>query len=383
MSRSLTVRVGVIWMKSRGRYYLRWKDPRTKKYRTERTEIATHGRRQRAQAERLAHTREQELNVELNRATYTFDQFDKVYRQEHLKFTSSDNIYKWNATIRFVYEAAAKRGIMSAELTLDDIKPLFLSEVETAAREYLAAGSISSYMGTLRSGFSWAASMEMMPPLPRRRSRGRATHELPAMRLEPITIESLRKMQKVCDTVVGKAHAKSVADYLNALWLSGCRMREPLGIHAFRRDCHRPFTLDGDRPRFCWTNTQKGRRDVIARVTRDFADDVQQRIPDGGFLYVPRCETGEITGRTALSNLVSEIGREAEVMAEPNKTATAKHFRSSFVTRWSMRGMPIALIQEIVRHRSRATTEKYYVGDLSGKIDFDESQFGEQVGERE
>ncbi|MDV6030072.1 MAG: hypothetical protein F9B45_08180 [Phycisphaera sp. RhM] len=40
--------------------------------------------------------------------------------------------------------------------------------------------------------------------------------------------------------------------------------------------------------------------------------------------------------------------------------------------------MPIALIQEMVRHRSRSTTERYYVGDLSGKIDFDESKFGDQ-----
>ncbi|MEM6471289.1 MAG: hypothetical protein AAF802_17135 [Planctomycetota bacterium] len=382
MTKSPAVRVGVIWMKSRGRYFLKWKDPLTKKYRTERTDIDTRGKKARSEAIRLTHAKEQELNSMLDKSDITFDQFNEMYRREHLDFTSKDNRYKWNAAIRFIYEAASRRGIPSAALRLDEIKPLFLSEVETIARKEISGGSIGSYLGTLRSGFSWAASMELMPPLPSRRSRGRDTHELPAMRLEPISLESLRKMQGVCDSIVGKQNAKSVETYLQALWLSGCRMREPLEIHAFRRDCHRPFNLSGDRPAFCWTNTQKGRRDVIARITRDFASDVMSRVEDGGFLYKPRCETGEITGRTALSNLVSAIGKKAEVFAEPTKTATAKHFRSSFVTRWSLRGMPIALIQEMVRHRSRATTERYYVGDLSGKIDFDETQFGEQDGEQ-
>ncbi|QDV85015.1 site-specific integrase [Planctomycetes bacterium TBK1r] len=382
MKRIPTVRVGVFWKASKGRYFLRWTDPFTGKRRSEQTEITTRNKRGRSRADRLAVTKEQELKESLRRDDFSWDAFEEKYKQEHLKFTSTDNQQKWNAVVKFLHAAAAESQQVYGELMLSDVKPLFLSEVETLIRSKLSGGSVSSYVATLRSGLSWAASMEMMDPLPRRRSRGRVEHVLPAMRLNPITRDDLKKMKDVTDSVVGKRYGQSVKDYLEALWLSGCRMCEPLQIHATRRNCHRPLNLAGEHPKFCWVNTQKNRRDVIARVTKDFAADVERRVADGGFLYQPRCETGLLESRTSLSKVVADIGRKADVWAEEGKAATAKHFRSSFVTRWSIRGMPIALIQEMVRHRSRSTTERYYVGDLSGKIDFDESRFGDQSGDQ-
>lgn len=382
MKKVPTVRVGAFWKASKGRYYLKWSDPFTGKRPTAQTDIVTRNKRGKTQADKLAQIKEQELNAAIGKADYSFDDFADKYRKEHLQHTSKDNQYKWSAVVKFLRIAATESNQVFGELMLSDVKPLLLSEVETLIRSELSSGSVSSYIATLRGGLSWAACMEMMDPLPRRRSRGRIEHVLPAMRLKPITLVHLQEMMDVTGSVVGKKYASSVKSYLQALWLSGCRMREPLQIHATKRDCHRPLSLNGEYPKFCWVNTQKNRRDTIARVTQDFAADVRCRVADGGFLYQPRCETGEITDRTALSKVVADIGKKADVWAEEEKTATAKHFRSSFVTRWSIRGMPISMIQEMVRHRTRATTEKYYVGDLSGQIDFDESVFGDQSGDQ-
>ena len=376
-----TVRVSAFWKSSKGCYFLKWRPYGERSYRTQKTEITTRNRRSEFKAKKLAELKQEKLNQQLRgrEVDWLWDDFCDRYHSDHLLDTSSDNQYKWNAVRKRVESVAAREVI--GEFSLSDITPLFLALIETELRrgnddlKPLAVGSIPSYMATLRSGLSWAASLELMPYMPPSRSRGRIAHENPAMRLTPITKESLEAMKKAAKHLVGQRSAESIAEYLEALWLSGCRMREPLQIHTGRRDYHYPLALSSSRPMMSWTSSQKGRYAGVHRITTDFAAHLLERTDRDGLIYKPRCETGEITDRTALSKLFSAIGKAAKVIAEdgdPPKTATAKHMRSSFVTRWSMRGMPLALIQEIVRHRSEATTKKYYVGDLRGKLDFDE-----------
>lgn len=383
MKRKPTVRVGAFWKSSKGRYFLKIR-VRNSEW-TEQTDIDTRSTRSKSKADKQAERRKQELLAKFNQSDWTWDDFEERYKKSHLKFTSRDNQHKWNAVSKFVELAAKENREIGGLLHLSDIKPRFLTDVETLLRSELSAGSIDSYMGTLRGGLNWAASEEMMPPLPRRRKPpGRVDEDLPAYRLIPIDEQSLERMFDVTDTVVGKRHAESVKRYLRALWLSGCRMREPLSIHAFKRDCHRPIELEGSEPKFFWTTNQKNRRAGRHRITLDFAADVRARIDCGGYLYRPTCETGEILSRTALGNVVSAIGEKAEVYAEEGKTATAKHFRSSFCQRWSSRGMPVKLIQEICRHRSESTTRKYYIGDADDPKPFSERHFfGDQIGDQE
>jgi integrase len=373
------VKVGFFWKASKERYFLKWKDPDplSHKYLTRQTDITTRGVRAERQVAKLAEALQAELAERMRRpdGDMLWEEFCRRYKRDHLEATSEANRYKW-AAARKIFEKVAAREVLG-QLRMSDISPRLLVAFESQLRLDVAAGSVGSYMATLRSGLNWAASIELMRPLPRLRSRGRQEQELPAMRLEPISEESLQAMLDACPEIVGKRNAESVQDYLRALWLSGCRMREPLGIHAERRDCHRPLELAGRNPLMCWVSTQKNRRDQIAPITMDFAAHIQARLDRGGFLYVPRSEGGEIRDRTALSNLVSAIGKKAGVIAEPGTPkphATAKHFRSSFVTRWSLRGMPLERIQKIVRHRDIATTRKYYLGSTDGACDFDEAK---------
>lgn len=369
------VRVGVTWVTSKGRYFLKWKNPLTGRYQTQQTEITTRNKR----SERKAAGEAEAMEVALRKKYHgsddpLWDDFCDDYLADHLSQASRDHRYKW-AAARKIFEDVAEETI-GTDFRLSDITPRLLSKAQAEMCRRLSPGSVSSYMATLCGGLNWAASLELMRPMPRIRRSGREAGELPAMRLQPICRESLERMLDVSASVVGRGGAESVKDYLRCLWLSGCRMREPLEIHPNLRYCHHPVGLDGSAPRMFWVNSQKNRQDQIRRITLDFAADLREKSQLDRHPYRPRCECGEITGRTALSKIVSAIGKKAGVIAEPpGKTATAKHFRSSFVTRWSIRGMPLPLVQEMVRHADRGTTERYYVGDLNGKIDFDETSF--------
>lgn len=284
-----TVRVGVFWKSSKGRYFLKWQMPGKPNPSTRQTNITTRNKRSERKAMKLAEALQDELDDQLRGpdSDPLWDDFCDRYKRDHLEDTSIDNLYKWRAA-RVIFEDVVESEF-GRPIRLSDISPLLLASVETEMRSRLAAGSVGSYMATLRGGLSWAAAMELMREMPRRRSRGRQAVELPVMRLEPITEDGLKRMLDACPGIVGKSNAGSVKRYLRALWLSGCRMREPLGIHASRRDCHRPLQLDGPTPCFCWTSDQKNKRDVIARITLDFAADVRLCLRDG-FLYQPRCD---------------------------------------------------------------------------------------------
>lgn len=366
MRKTANVQVGVSWVTAKNQYFLKWKDPRTGKRPTKATGLTPQNAKNLRLALRMAEALSAEINDSFARdpARTTWEQFRAMYESERLARTSIHNQRKWKAAAGIFEETACKEVI--GILHLSDITPRMLIRFESHARKTLSAGSIASYSATLRAGLSWAAKVGLMPMLPPRPPEKEEV-ELPAMRLRPITGEDLERMEAACMKVAGKAHAAGIAEYIRCLWLSGCRLMEPLWIHSFRRDCHHPIVLDGERPMMAWANRQKNRRDQIAPITLDFAAFLKARMDRPDFLLNPTSATGRIECASQLSDLISAIGAKANVIAEPGdpgKTATAKHFRSSFVTRWSLRGMPIEDIRVRVRHSSRTTTERYYLAPI-------------------
>lgn len=367
MSKTRTVTVWVVKRGNREKFVLRWNDPVTRR---RRERVSEHRRRR--DAERDATALEHELNAALHAPEETsWDEFVDVYRDNHLKNTSRDNRYKWNAVDAIFREVAHERGVR----LLEDITPKLMKSVESKMRERLAEGSISSYMATLRAGLSFAAEIELMPPLPKARKRGREEVLSPVQRMRPITMEDMEKMAAAAKHVVGLEHAPGWERYVKAMWLSGCRMREPLMMHWRRQDCHRPFGLDTDKPKVAYVSSQKNRRDQVARITMDFAEFLRSIAPPGdhpdGFIFPLTTTHGPVTfaDRTKISKVISAIGKHAKVIVEPHEEApvyaTAKHFRPSFGTRWALRGMPVTLLQNIMRHADQQTTLKYYVGRTS------------------
>ena len=359
----MTIRVRSFWKDDKGRYYLKWKDPRSGKYKTEQTDICSRGKRNDRAAAVLADEKQRELNDRYRgERPMTWEEFQVLYADKRLSKTSRDNQNKWKAVAAIFDEVWPDhvRGV----LELQQITPRLLLAVESELESRLSPGSVASYSATLRAGFSWAAKMGLMPCLAPR-PPDLVESRLPAMRLIPISFEDLQRMESVAGKVAGERHASGIADYMRCLWLCGGRLIDPIWMHPFRRDCHHPIQLEGEAPYFAWCSLQKNRRDQIERITLDFAEWIRPRcIGRDDWLFNPTCETGRIESKHSLSAIISDIGKHAGVIAEPGtppKMATAKHFRSSFVTRWSRRGMPLAQISAMVRHSSVATTEKYYL----------------------
>lgn len=381
------IRVSAFWKESKRRYFLKWKDPATGKTKTRQTEIDRRGARNDRIAARLARDLEGELNSPYGESTdMSWEDFRVTYARDRLGHTSQDNRNKWKAAAAIFDEVWPKHVL--GVLRLSQVNPRLLLAVEAEMRKRLSEGSVPSYAATLRAGFSWAAKMGLMPMLPPRPPEV-VEQTLPAMRLVPIAMESLERMEAAAKSIVGKRHAKGIKDYLWCLWLSGCRLSDPVWMHSFRLDCHHPITLEGDRPMFGWVSRQKNKRDQIARVTLDFAAWAKPRCESRDWLVNPTCEHGRLESKHALSAIISDIGERANVVAEPGDppvTATAKHFRSSFVTRWSRRGMPIQEVSAMVRHGSVKTTEKYYLAPPTPEMmtSFTERDwFGDQVGDQQ
>jgi len=384
-SKHPVVSVTAFWKESKGRYFLKWKDCRTGDTKTKQTDIVVRNQKGERAAGKLASDYGKTLNDALAKPEdgTTWEQFQAMYKELRLPYTSKDNQTKWRCSARIfdaVWPAHVHGILMLAEIT-----PMLLLRTDEEFKKRLSEGSVGSYSATLRAGFSWAAKMGLMPMLPAR-PQETETENLPAMRLVPIALESLEKMEFAAAKVAGKQHAKGIADYLRCLWLCGGRLVDPVWMHPFRLDCHHPIVLDGERPLFGWVSRQKNKRDQIARVTIDFARWIKPRCDTDGWLFNPTCEHGRIETKHPLSTLIAEIGKVAGVIAEPSlkKTATAKHFRSSFVTRWSRRGMPIELISSMARHANIETTRKYYLAPPDADLlrTFSESDsFGDQFGD--
>ncbi|MCA9233806.1 MAG: site-specific integrase, partial [Planctomycetales bacterium] len=62
--------------------------------------------------------------------------------------------------------------------------------------------------------------------------------------------------------------------------------------------------------------------------------------------------------------VVSDIGKRAGVVVSGSgKTASAHDLRRSFGQRMADAGVPVRLLQAMMRHRSFTTTEQYYLRD--------------------
>lgn len=84
-------------------------------------------------------------------------------------------------------------------------------------------------------------------------------------------------------------------------------------------------------------------------------------------MFAPEGRFGVMSERSAVGNVISRIGKKANVVVDVDprsgrkKFASAHDFRRAFGERWSKRLMP-ADLKELMRHAEIGTTMKYYVG---------------------
>lgn len=358
--RTVAVPVWIVRRGARGDgpvlYVMVWKDMETGKRRQQTCKIQA----ARA-AEREAQRKEDELTEAASRPPEgkTWKEFREEYETLHLAKLGYS--YKWNAVADRFAKLARKR--LKRDILLSDVNAelwvVFEDSLNREARAgTISAGSIDSYLGTLRAGFNWARDLGWMSSLP----RGKRKRE-PEPKGRALTAEEVERMLSSTAKVVGEDNAAGYKELIKGLYYGGMRISEAMDFHWDDRTRHYPLDLNGIRPKLSFRATQKNRRFQVVAMAPEFAEFLRGLGQTSGFIFNPTGRGRRVATQQA-KNRISEIGKEANVIVEKGtkpKYATAQDLRRTFATRWSTRVMPPTL-QHLMRHRSIETTLTYYVG---------------------
>jgi integrase len=162
-----------------------------------------------------------------------------------------------------------------------------------------------------------------------------------------------------------------IEELLTGLWWSGLRLTEALNVYWDRLD---RITIDvsSGRPMLeIPRGMQKNKKRQTYPVATEFSE-MLLAIPDEqrtGPLFVVCTKTGKpyARNRHSVGKVIAKIGRKAGVVVSVDpetgdqEFASAHDLRRSFGDRWSKR-VEAQLLKKLMRHKSIATTLKYYVG---------------------
>lgn len=366
------VHVYVTKFGDRPTFQLQWTDPVTGKRRTKTTDIpVASGGRGRTAAMKLAGELEQQIRDGSSSipSRTTWEAFRDRYETEVVPGFAGQTAAKIQTVINHLDELVSPR-------LLHDVNEERISCFAAALRRKGAAETtIQSYLGHLKAMLNWAVDQKLLRACPRfpkirRRKKSGATSP---MKGRPITGEEYERMLAAVPAVVGEAEAATWRRYLAALWTSGLRLQESLGLTWDSQGGLVPLLPETGRPMLLIpADLEKGHMDRILPIAPEFAlllleTPPEQRTGPVFPLRGPQGKSASLQPRR-VSELVSEIGKKAGVIvrADPKnpekiKYASAHDFRRAFGERWAARVMP-AQLQELMRHESIETTLRYYVG---------------------
>ena len=331
------------------------------------------------EAERLAG----ELQRELAAGRYappsktTWQQFRERYEAEHLASLKPKTIHSAKCVLNQIEEHLAPDRL--AKLNASALSTLQSKLRATKIKET----TIASVLRHVRAALGWAASVGMIPEVPKmvmpKRAKGRKMKggalvgeqfERMLVQIEKVIFPASKRTDKrrpkgilTAEQQEGRRQTvEAWKRYLTGLWLSGLRLSESI---ALSWDYDAPFALDlsGRHPRFrIQGEAQKSGKDELLPLTPDAAEF---------FLTTPQAERvgpvfrlmnrlGRPYAVAEVGALIAEMGEKAGVVVAPGKTASAHDLRRSFGTRWAKRVAP-AILQKLMRHSAIQTTMGYYV----------------------
>lgn len=353
----LAPRVKVLWVKRRGSFYLRWREPGTDRWCERSAETAV-----RREADRAAARLEDDLlnRSRLHLGGMAWADFYVRFLQQHLP-TLSERTAPGYVTALQSYESImrpdALRSITAASITA------WLTKLRDGTR---TESTIEGYLRHLRSAIRWAHRMGWLDQLPRFPSVARAKtgSRGRAMKGRPLTDAEFQAMLEKLPEVVGAERAGEWSFALRGLWWSGLRLDEAIGLswddpRSIRAD------MSPERPVLrIPSEAEKGRRDRVLPMAPEFAELLQGVPPEqrtGRVFAWPR-QRDLVADATLwwVSKMISAVGKAAGIEVAPGKWASAHDFRRSFGTRWARRVLP-QILQTLMRHESLETTLRYYV----------------------
>ena len=189
------------------------------------------------------------------------------------------------------------------------------------------------------------------------------------MRGRPLTLEEFERMLAVTSKVVGAQHAKLWRDVLRACWSIGLRRSEVLRVSWDDPERIEVLNLNGRRPMIHFPASQhKARRDDTLPLLPEavaMLKTAARRGKQGQVFQSLRGKRRGVTTADGVGRMISEIGKRANVVTDTKDGkpiyATAHDLRRSLGTRLVEAGVPIPLVQRMMRHRSITTTMEHYV----------------------
>lgn len=241
-----------------------------------------------------------------------------------------------------------------------------------------AESTINGYSKHLHAALKFAVDCGYLHEVPKFPVVKRAKTGVKArvMKGRPITAEEFDTLLAAVPGVVGPVRAAGWQFYLRALWTSGLRLDESVGLSwdslsGLRVDLAGPFPVFR-----VPSESEKGNRDRVLPMAPEFAELLETVPADrrcGLVFDLPRQRERESRPlSSSVSKLVTAIGRRSGIVVATSarrdkatgdrlpKYASAHDLRRSFGTRWAKRVLP-QILQVLMRHERIETTLRYYV----------------------
>lgn len=234
------------------------------------------------------------------------------------------------ATMRFLFTSS---DTTPATLTARQI-------IAFCGREGLMPASKASYHATIRAFCAWMVRIEMraddpstMTPRPKR----------PRARPRPLTRLDVHRVYLA-------ANRRRTRAYIALAVLAGLRVHEIAKFHGFDVNAeHGSLTVTG-----------KGGVTELIPLHPDLAD-LARKMPRDGYWF-PAYNGAEHVGRSAVHEAISGAMHRAGVRATPHQ------LRHSYGTELLRGGANLRTVQELLRHASIETTQRYTDTEWTAKM---------------
>lgn len=354
---------------------LRWKDPLTRKWRTQTAETSN-----RDDANRAAAEKEAELSLDSGpNGEMSWSAFRLRYETEYLTTLSRNTFKKAHTSLEYLQTELRPERL--ADITTDALSAMF-SRMRTKKRR--SEATIAGYGRQISAALGWAVDMGMLTKAPKMPRQQRYRTE--SAKGRALTDDEFPALLAVIADVVGEKRAPSWEHYLRGMWWSGLRLEESINeLHWTRTDKMRVDLSSGRHPvLIIRAEGEKGYQDREYPVAPEFGIFLQATPPEQRTGYVfsplPYSHRGERPSPLTIGRTVIKFAEKAGILTKDEspvdgglspkssrktrpgerKFASLHDFRRAFGFRWAMRVMP-AVLKEMMRHASIDTTMKYYV----------------------
>lgn len=314
----------------------------------------------------------------------TWVAFIARYSDEHLDSLAQSSSLRYRTVLNSV-------AAFGAPPNLAEIDASFISKFQSHLRDTkIRETTISSHLNHLRAILNWGVSLKLLAELPAfpRVQRVRKGGRRKPMKGRPITPQEFQTLlNHVKDEIAtGDESVGRWKRFIEGLYWSGLRLEEGLELHWDRLDKMR-VDLDGGKFPVLriLSETEKGKQDRTYPIAPEFAE-LLRKTPQSertGYVFPlvarfnRKTRESQQVGMSYASAKLIAIGKAAKIVTyidpktgEPHH-AGAHDLRRAFGTRWARRVLP-QILQQMMRHESIDTTQRYYVDleadDVAGDI---------------